>query len=291
MIMDEPGRGAYPIVSPTFNDRRFKFAWSETTLRELEGRIMRKCSSIAELAAAMKVDEQVLAATIAEWNAACDRGEDTVHGRAPDFHAEDRNTSLLLRASMADLLQYPWRPGARCGAARAQRVRRADSRACSPPASSAGYSAISTCPGGNLAECFVGGWTAGATPRGSRRGRPSLRSLPVREWPRPSTDMTHPPAPAPRNNRRSVDASVLRLEDPELLRGRARFVDDVKLPGTLSAAFVRSPFAHAMFRNIDTSVARTMPGVHAIYTLEDLRPHFELGFGRLWQSVRQLVGF
>ena len=29
MIMDEPGRGAYPIVSPTFNDRRFKFAWSE----------------------------------------------------------------------------------------------------------------------------------------------------------------------------------------------------------------------------------------------------------------------
>ena len=38
MILDEPGRNAYPIVSPTFNDRRFKFAWSETTLRELEGR-------------------------------------------------------------------------------------------------------------------------------------------------------------------------------------------------------------------------------------------------------------
>ena len=36
MIMDEAGRGAYPIVSPTFNDRRFKFEWSEQTLRDLE---------------------------------------------------------------------------------------------------------------------------------------------------------------------------------------------------------------------------------------------------------------
>jgi aerobic carbon-monoxide dehydrogenase large subunit len=102
--------------------------------------------------------------------------------------------------------------------------------------------------------------------------------------------MTYPPAPAPRNNRRSVDASVLRLEDPELLRGRARFVDDVKLPGTLSAAFVRSPFAHAMFRNIDTSVARAMPGVHAIYSLEDLRPHLSSDRTPLGQSVRELVG-
>ena len=83
---------------------------------------------------------------------------------------------------------------------------------------------------------------------------------------------------------------MLRLEDPELLRGRARFVDDVKLPGTLSAAFVRSPFAHAMFRNIDTSVARTMPGVHAIYTLEDLRPHLSSDRTPLGQSVRELVG-
>ena len=139
--------------------------------------------------------------------------------------------------------------------------------------------------GGNLAECFVGGWTAGRNAARLHRGRPSLRSLPVRERPRPSTDMTHPPAPAPRNNRRSVDASVLRLENPELLRGRARFVDDVKLPGTLSAAFVRSPFAHAMFRNIDTSVARTMPGVHAIYTLEDLRPHLSSDRTPLGQSV------
>ena len=83
---------------------------------------------------------------------------------------------------------------------------------------------------------------------------------------------------------------MLRLEDPELLRGRARFVDDVKLPGTLAAAFVRSPYAHAIFRNIDTSVARAMPGVHAIYTLEDLRPHLSSDRTPLGQSVRELVG-
>ena len=40
-------------------------------------------------------------------------------------------------------------------------------------------------------------------------------------------------------------ASVKRLEDPALLAGRGRFVDDVKLPGLLQACFVRSPHAHA----------------------------------------------
>ena len=74
MIMDEPGRGAYPIVSPTFNDRRFKFEWSEAALRDLEARILHAANSIGELAALMKVDEEVLAATIADWNEACDGG-------------------------------------------------------------------------------------------------------------------------------------------------------------------------------------------------------------------------
>ncbi len=40
-------------------------------------------------------------------------------------------------------------------------------------------------------------------------------------------------------------ASVPRREDPRLLRGEGRFVDDIKLPGLLHAAFVRSPHAHA----------------------------------------------
>ncbi len=65
-------------------------------------------------------------------------------------------------------------------------------------------------------------------------------------------------------------ARVKRLEDPALLAGRGRFVDDVKLPGLLHGAFVRSPHAHAMLRAIDGAPALAMPGVHAVITADDL---------------------
>ena len=67
--------------------------------------------------------------------------------------------------------------------------------------------------------------------------------------------------------------SVARLEDPDLLRGKGRYVDDIHLPGMLEAAFVRSPFAHAAINGINTEAARALPGVHAVYTLSDLLPH------------------
>jgi carbon-monoxide dehydrogenase large subunit len=50
-------------------------------------------------------------------------------------------------------------------------------------------------------------------------------------------------------------ARVQRLEDPALVTGRGRFVDDVKLPGVLHACFVRSPHAHAKLRGIDSKEA------------------------------------
>ena len=65
-------------------------------------------------------------------------------------------------------------------------------------------------------------------------------------------------------------ARVKRVEDPALLSGRGRFVDDVKLPGMLHACFVRSPHAHARIRGIDASPARALPGVHAVLTADDL---------------------
>jgi aerobic carbon-monoxide dehydrogenase large subunit len=69
---------------------------------------------------------------------------------------------------------------------------------------------------------------------------------------------------------RQFGARVPRVEDPALLTGRARFVDDVKLPGLLHAAFVRSPHAHARVGAIDASAARALPGVHAVLTIADL---------------------
>ncbi|MED5518249.1 MAG: molybdopterin cofactor-binding domain-containing protein, partial [Pseudomonadota bacterium] len=67
-----------------------------------------------------------------------------------------------------------------------------------------------------------------------------------------------------------VGQSVQRLEDPDLLRGRGQFLDDLALPGMLEAAFVRSPFAHASFGRIDTAAAAAMPGVVAVLTAADL---------------------
>ena len=65
-------------------------------------------------------------------------------------------------------------------------------------------------------------------------------------------------------------ARVTRLEDPALLSGRGRFVDDVKLNGVLHACFVRSPHGHAKFRGIDSRATLVMPGVHAVLTADDL---------------------
>jgi aerobic carbon-monoxide dehydrogenase large subunit len=62
-----------------------------------------------------------------------------------------------------------------------------------------------------------------------------------------------------------------RLEDPPLLRGEARFVADLHPPRMLEVAFVRSPIAHGAIRSIDTQSARKLPGVHAVYTIADLR--------------------
>ena len=170
MIMDEPGRGAYPIVSPTFNDRRFKFRWSEATLRELEGRILRKCNSIRELAAAMAVREQVLATTIAGWNAICDRGEDPVHGRPP--------TSMLKIATPPYYCAQVWLICSNTHGGpvhdAAQRVLNAFGEpiprlfAAGELGGVFGHLYMS---GGNLAECFVGGWTAGRNAARLAHGR------------------------------------------------------------------------------------------------------------------------
>jgi carbon-monoxide dehydrogenase large subunit len=70
---------------------------------------------------------------------------------------------------------------------------------------------------------------------------------------------------------------IKRNEDPRLLTGRALFVDDVDLPGTGHIAFVRSPYAHARINSIDTSAARGVDGVFAVYTAADLGSYWRTG--------------
>jgi aerobic carbon-monoxide dehydrogenase large subunit len=69
-----------------------------------------------------------------------------------------------------------------------------------------------------------------------------------------------------------LGARVTRNEDPQLLMGRGRYVDDVRLPRMAHAAVLRSPHAHARIRAIDTRRARSAPGVLAVYTHADLGP-------------------
>lgn len=64
---------------------------------------------------------------------------------------------------------------------------------------------------------------------------------------------------------------IKRREDPALIKGRGRYVDDVKLPGMAHVAFARSPYAHARIKSIDTTAAASMPGVVAVYTVDDVR--------------------
>jgi carbon-monoxide dehydrogenase large subunit len=69
---------------------------------------------------------------------------------------------------------------------------------------------------------------------------------------------------------RYTGTSVKRAEDPRILTGAGRYVDDIKLPGMLHAAFVRSPLAHARVLSVDASAARALPGVVAVLTGADL---------------------
>ncbi|HXC83594.1 MAG TPA: xanthine dehydrogenase family protein molybdopterin-binding subunit [Trebonia sp.] len=69
---------------------------------------------------------------------------------------------------------------------------------------------------------------------------------------------------------RYTGASIKRSEDPRILTGSGRYVDDIKLPGMLHAAFVRSPLAHARVLSVDVSAARALPGVVAAYTGAEL---------------------
>ncbi|HEY9288885.1 MAG TPA: xanthine dehydrogenase family protein molybdopterin-binding subunit [Candidatus Dormibacteraeota bacterium] len=65
-------------------------------------------------------------------------------------------------------------------------------------------------------------------------------------------------------------ASVRRVEDPRLIRGAGRYVEDVQLPGCLHAVFLRSYVAHGIIQRLDLDAARHSPGVVAVWSAQDL---------------------
>src|SRR5207247_8159410 len=67
--------------------------------------------------------------------------------------------------------------------------------------------------------------------------------------------------------------SVKRKEDARFIVGRGNYIEDIKLPGMLHMAILRSPFAHATINSIDTSQAAALPGVVAVVTGDLLAEH------------------
>lgn len=68
----------------------------------------------------------------------------------------------------------------------------------------------------------------------------------------------------------SFGSSIKRKEDPRLITGQGTYVEDVSLAGMLHMILVRSPFAHAEIKSVDTSLAEAHPGVVAAFTGKDL---------------------
>jgi aerobic carbon-monoxide dehydrogenase large subunit len=71
-----------------------------------------------------------------------------------------------------------------------------------------------------------------------------------------------------------------RKEDPRFVRGQGRYIDDLKLPGMLHGAILRSPLAHARIKSIDASAALAHPRVRAVVTGQDLA-----GLGLAWMPT------
>jgi len=67
-----------------------------------------------------------------------------------------------------------------------------------------------------------------------------------------------------------VGQKITRLEDDILLAGEASFIDDIKLDRMLQLALVRSQLAHARIKSIDLSAAKELPGVAAVFVIDDL---------------------
>ena len=67
-----------------------------------------------------------------------------------------------------------------------------------------------------------------------------------------------------------LGAPVKRVEDARFTTGKGRYLDDIKLPSMAHVAVLRSPYAHANIKRIDTAAAKAMPGVIAVIVGADI---------------------
>ena len=82
--------------------------------------------------------------------------------------------------------------------------------------------------------------------------------------------MTAQTSTSPDHSQSYIGAPLRRREDMRFVTGRGQYLDDVRLPGMLHAAILRSPHAHARVRGIDASAALALDGVVSVFTHADM---------------------
>jgi carbon-monoxide dehydrogenase large subunit len=85
-----------------------------------------------------------------------------------------------------------------------------------------------------------------------------------------------------KTNGKHVGRSMRRKEDPRMITGRGRYLEDISVPGMLHVAIVRSPEAHATITSIDTSAAARRKDVVAVFTGEELAGDFAAPMAMVW---------
>lgn len=160
IVLDHVARGTYPLCSPTFNDRNMSFEYGEENLRALEERILDSAGSISELAAKMEVDERVLRDSIDRWNGLCDEGIDCDYGRP--------SPSMLKIETPPFYFAEVWPICSNTHGGPVHNARQQVLNAHGEPiprlyaaGELGGVFGHLYLGGGNMAECFIGGWTAG----------------------------------------------------------------------------------------------------------------------------------
>lgn len=160
MIFDEEGRRMYPLGRAVHNDPEARYEWSPDNSKEIELGIFESADTIEALATKMGVPPARLAATVARWNEMVERGHDEDHGRMPDTMVPIRTPPYYFGRV------YPIVINTQGGPRRNVRQEVVDPFGAPIPRLYAAGELGSVfghiyMGGGNLAECFVGGWTAG----------------------------------------------------------------------------------------------------------------------------------
>ena len=83
-----------------------------------------------------------------------------------------------------------------------------------------------------------------------------------------------------------VGRPEIKVDAVKLAKGKPAFTDDINLPGMLFAEMLTSPYAHARIRNIDTSKAKALQGVHAVLTYKDIPRVIYASGGQSWPNPK-----